>query len=96
VLPYTVRFDIETTRVERPLLLEGRARGELEGTGRWRFAASDLTVVTYEWNVQTTRPWMNLLAPVGRPVFVWSHNAVMRRGATCIARRLGATLVAAS
>jgi len=39
---------------------------------------------------------MNILAPVGRPLFVWSHNAVMRRGGTCIARRLGATLVAAS
>jgi len=27
VLPYTVGFDIETTRIERPFLLEGRASG---------------------------------------------------------------------
>jgi uncharacterized protein YndB with AHSA1/START domain len=96
VLPYTVGFDMETTRIERPALLEGRATGELEGLGRWRFAEAEHTVVTYEWNVATTRPWMNLLAPVGRPVFEWSHDAVMRRGGTGLARLLGARLVAAS
>jgi hypothetical protein len=36
---------------------------------------------------------MNLLAPVGRPVFVWSHNAVMRRGGEGLARLLGARLL---
>jgi hypothetical protein len=97
VLPYTVGFDMETTRIERPVLLEGRATGALEGLGRWRLAdGAGATVVTYEWDVVTTRPWMNLLAPVGRPVFAWSHNEVMRRGGTGLARRLGATLVAAS
>ncbi len=96
ILPYTVGFDLEATRIERPFLLEGRASGELEGTGRWRFAESDVTVVTYEWNVPTARPWMNVLAPVGRPVFVWSHNVVMRRGGECLAGRLGVRLVAAS
>jgi hypothetical protein len=96
-LPYTVRFEIETTRIERPLVLEGRATGELEGIGRWAFAERDgETVVTYEWSVRTTRPWMNVLAPVGRPVFAWSHNVVMRRGGVCLARRLDAPLVAAS
>ncbi len=97
ILPYTVRFDMQTTRIERPLVLEGRATGELEGIGRWAFAERDgETVVTYEWNVRTTRPWMNVLAPVGRPVFAWSHNVVMRRGGVCLARRLDARLVAAS
>ena len=55
-----------------------------------------MTTVTYEWVVETTRPWMNLLAPVGRPVFVWSHNAVMRRGGESLAKHLGVRLVAAS
>ena len=96
-LPYTVRFDIRTTRVEPPFALEGEARGELEGTGRWRFYEEDTTtVVTYEWDVVTKRPWMNALAPVGRPVFVWSHNVVMRWGGESLARRLGARLLAAS
>jgi hypothetical protein len=94
VLPYTVGFDIRTTRVERPLLLEGEARGELAGVGRWRFYEGDETAVTYEWAVRTTRPWMNAVAPVARPVFVWSHNTVMRWGGESLARLLGVRLLA--
>ncbi len=94
VLPYTVGFEMRTTRIERPLVLEGEARGQLEGLGRWRLYEGDATAATYEWAVRTTRPWMNLLAPVGRPVFVWSHNVVMRWGGECLARHLGARLLA--
>jgi hypothetical protein len=96
VLPYTVRFDMKTTRIERPRLLEAEARGELEGVGRWRIYDGAGTAVTYEWAVRTTRPWMNLLAPVGRPIFVWSHNVVMRWGGEDLARLLGARLLARS
>lgn len=95
-LPYTVGFDIRTTRIEPPFVLEGEARGELEGVGRWRFYEGDVTAVTYEWRVRTTRAWMNALAPIGRPVFVWSHNVVMRWGGECLAERLGVRLVAQS
>ncbi len=96
VLPYTVGFDMETTRVDPPFVLEGRATGELEGIGRWRLFEGPPTAVTYEWVVRTTRPWMNAVAPVGRPLFVWSHNVVMRRGGECLARRLGVRLVASN
>lgn len=93
VLPYTVSFDIRTVQIERPFLIEGHATGELEGVGRWRLYEGDGTAVTYEWVVRTTRPWMNVLAPVGRPVFVWSHNTVMRWGGQGLARLLGARLL---
>ena len=36
LLPYRVEFEVTTTRVEHPYLLEGHAVGELEGIGRWR------------------------------------------------------------
>ena len=36
LLPYRVGFEVTTTRVERPHLLEGDAVGELTGVGRWR------------------------------------------------------------
>jgi hypothetical protein len=36
--------------------------------------------VLYEWNVATTKPWMNLIAPIARPVFQWNHDWVMSRG----------------
>jgi len=95
-LPYPVRFQFRTDRVERPALMEGRADGELAGTGRWRLFEQDgVTAVLYEWNVQTTRAWMNALAPLARPVFGWNHDVVMRWGGEGLARRLGVRLLAA-
>ena len=67
VIPYPVRFETRITRVELPHLIEADADGELAGTGRWRFFEGRETAVTYEWNVRTTRSWMNLVAPVARP-----------------------------
>jgi hypothetical protein len=96
LLPYRVSFEVTTTRVERPHLLEGHAVGELEGTGRWRFYEQDgVTAVLYEWNVATTRPWMNRMSPLLRPVFEWNHDWVMARGGEGIAKLLGARLLAA-
>jgi hypothetical protein len=99
-LPYELEFEMRTTRVDRPRLLEGRAEGELTGAGRWRLFEQDgldgsITVVVYEWNVATTRPWMNVLAPIARPVFAWNHDWVMRNGGQGLARLLGCRLLAA-
>jgi uncharacterized protein YndB with AHSA1/START domain len=95
-LPYRVEFFIKTTRVERPRLLEGDADGELAGKGTWRlFEADGVTAVVYDWNVQTTKAWMNLLAPVARPAFKSNHDYVMRNGGEGLAELLGARLLAA-
>jgi uncharacterized protein YndB with AHSA1/START domain len=95
-LPYRLEFRSRTTRVERPHLMEGEAFGELAGEGRWRLWEGPAgTCVTYEWNVGTTRAWMNALAPVARPVFAWNHDYVMRNGAHGLARLLGAQLLLA-
>ncbi|MGZ5355016.1 MAG: SRPBCC family protein [Solirubrobacterales bacterium] len=94
-LPYKLEFTMRTTRVERPRLLEGAASGELGGTGRWRFFEQDgVTAVIYEWDVNTTRAWMNVLAPIGRPLFAVNHDYVMRNGGEGIAKLLGARLLA--
>jgi uncharacterized protein YndB with AHSA1/START domain len=95
-LPYTLEFESETTRVERPHVMEGFTRGELNGWGTWRFFEGvEGTAAVYEWNVETTKPWMNALAPLARPVFVRNHHIIMRNGAEGLARLLGARLVAA-
>jgi uncharacterized protein YndB with AHSA1/START domain len=94
-LPYSLEFDMRTTRVERPFLVEGAAQGELTGEGRWRlFEGNGTTAVTYEWVVETTERWMNLLAPLARPVFAWNHDVVMRNGGEGLARLLGVRLLA--
>ena len=95
LLPYRVEFEVTTTHVERPHLLQADAVGELTGVGRWRlFEDEGATAVLYEWNVATTRAWMNLLAPVARPVFEWNHDWVMARGGEGIANLLGCRLLA--
>jgi hypothetical protein len=95
LLPYRVEFEVTTTRIERPHLLEGDAVGELSGIGRWRlYEQNGVTAVLYEWNVATTKPWMNLLAPLARPFFEWNHDWVMARGGEGIARLLGCRLLA--
>ncbi|RMF78243.1 MAG: polyketide cyclase [Chloroflexi bacterium] len=90
-LPYTLAFDMRVTRIERPNILEGEAFGELTGTGLWEFTADDgHTMVKYTWRVRTTKTWMNILAPIARPVFAWNHNAVMQDGAVGLAKILDA------
>jgi uncharacterized protein YndB with AHSA1/START domain len=96
-LPYTLEFEFEITRVERPVVLEGRARGELAGTGVWRVYESALgTASTWEWRVATTAAWMNAFGPLARPAFAWNHHRVMRWGADGVARELGCELIAAT
>ena len=94
-LPYRLEFFVRTTKVEKPHLLEGDASGELAGIGRWRlFEQGGVTAALYEWNVRTTRAWMNLFAPFARPVFAVNHDYVMRNGGHGLATLLGARLLA--
>ena len=85
-LPYRITFNMRTTRVERHALIEGRADGELAGTGRWTLTPAVPspilagTHVRYEWIVEVTKPWMRLVAPLARPLFAWNHGKVMEWG----------------
>jgi uncharacterized protein YndB with AHSA1/START domain len=94
VVPYPVRFETRITQIEPPFLIAADADGELAGTGRWRLFDGRDTAVTYEWNVRTTRRWMNLVAPVAGPIFRWNHNVVMHQGGQGLADLLGARLLA--
>jgi len=94
ILPYKLAFDMEVTRVEAPRHLEGKASGELEGTGVWELSENaGITTVKYTWAVKTTRLWMNLLAPLARPAFAWNHDYVMKHGAEGLAKLLKADLL---
>ena len=95
-IPYAVSFEVVSTAVERPRLLEGEATGELEGAGRWRLFEDDgVTAVLFEWNVRTKKSWINALGPVAEPLLRWNHDQLMLRGGEGLARHLGARLLAA-
>ena len=89
-LPYRLTFDIRTTRIQLQVLIEGVSSGDLDGTGIWRFSREgDLTVVRYDWRVQTAKRWMNALVPVARPLFRWNHDKIMEWGRKGLVKRLG-------
>jgi hypothetical protein len=93
-LPYRLSFDMQTVRIEPPLLLEGIALGELQGRGLWQLSSErDETIVRYDWNVETTKRWMNLVAPIARPLFEWNHDVIMGWGAEGLEKRLGTSVV---
>jgi hypothetical protein len=89
-LPYRLTFNVRTVRIERPRVIEVHADGELRGVGCWQLTSTpDGTHVRYDWTVETTKPWMRLLAPVARPVFAWNHRVIMRWGLEGLRGRLG-------
>ena len=93
-LPYRLSFDMQTIRIEPPHVLEGIASGELDGRGLWRLTSEGgETVARYDWQVHTTKKWMNMLAPIARPAFNWNHDIIMGWGAEGLARRLKASVV---
>ena len=99
-LGYTLDFAIETVERVRPEYLLGVASGDLEGSGRWILSevtaagprAPVWTEVLFEWQVVATQGWMRRLAPLARPVFVLSHDHVMKGGAEGLAGHLGCRL----
>jgi hypothetical protein len=95
-IPYELEFDFTVDRVDPPCCMAGDAEGDLAGYGRWRLFEQDgVTAVLYEWEVRTTKPWMNAVGPLARPVFERNHDLVMRWGGEGLARRLGVELLAA-
>ena len=95
-IPYELEFDFAVERTEAPREMEGGATGALTGSGRWRlFEEKGVSAVLYEWNVRTTKRWMNVLGPVARPVFEYNHDVVMRWGGEGLAGQLDSNLLAA-
>jgi uncharacterized protein YndB with AHSA1/START domain len=81
-LPYRLAFKITVTKIERPQLIEGVASGDLEGLGRWKLTEDSerSTRVEYLLRARSTKPWMNMAAPLLGWFFRWNHNRVMNSG----------------
>ncbi|MEX0795732.1 MAG: SRPBCC family protein [Acidimicrobiia bacterium] len=96
-LLYSMRFVTTTVEIQRPSRIHALVRGDLVGTGTYLLEGDEnRTQVRFVWSVSTTKTWMNLFAPLARPVFVWAHQRVMQRGAVAMAKHLGATLLSTS
>ena len=55
--------------------------GDLVGKGSWTFTdAPGGTRMYIIWEVATTKAWMNILGPLLRPIFVYNHKSIMRKG----------------
>ncbi len=59
-----------------------RASGDLNGVAIMDFKSANKhrTIVRISWQVKTTKPWMNVLAPALRKVFTRNHHLMMKRG----------------
>lgn len=91
-LPYKLQFDSQVEKIDKLSRIELRAFGELDGKGVWQFSDEGLsTRLRYDWTVFTTKRWMNVLAPVARPLFRWNHDVIMRWGEEGLKTRLGNT-----
>ena len=88
-LPYKLSFDLELVALDHHRRIEGKAFGDLSGLGIWTFESQgDMTYVRYDWSVSTTKKWMNLFAPIARPLFSWNHDKVMDAGYEGLLSRL--------
>jgi Polyketide cyclase / dehydrase and lipid transport. len=93
-LPYKLEFDAELMAAREPEYIRIRATGDLEGFGVWTLKQEgSVAHVRYVWRVNANKRWMNALAPLIRPAFVWNHDQVMREGAKGLSNALGAPLV---
>lgn len=93
-LYYQMSFDMKALEIDLPNRAHYLVRGDLIGTGTYLLHQDrGNTVVRFLWQVSTTQRWMNLLAPLAKPVFVWAHGAVMREGAKAMADHLGERLL---
>jgi hypothetical protein len=81
-LPYSLTYSLEVLEAEeyRHILL--RSTGDLVGTGRWAFAELEPGTVQalYYWDVATTNPILNLIAPLARGALARNHQQVMANG----------------
>ena len=80
-LGYSLKLDVETTESNPPHYLKTVSRGNLEGTGEWTFEQQgDTTHATWIWTVESQHRLLNLLEPIAKSLFAWSHNDASRKG----------------
>jgi uncharacterized protein YndB with AHSA1/START domain len=92
----TLRLQVRTIEVDRPLRVRSIVRGDLVGTGTYHLENHPSgTRVRFHWYVATTKGWMDKVARFARPAFSYAHKQVMYLGCEAMAKHLGAKLLMA-
>lgn len=94
-LRYRLSYIGLVTEVSEPDSGRFETEGDLVGTGRFTLEPrAGGTHLRLDWRVETPKIWMRLLAPLAKPLFVWSHHRLMTDFARGLAQatsgRLGA------
>jgi hypothetical protein len=73
-------LEVREAEEYRHILL--RSTGDLVGTGRWEFSETEpgSTKDLYFWDVATTNPILNLVAPLAKRELARNHEQVMANG----------------
>lgn len=81
-LPYSLTYSLEVLEAEQDRHILLRSTGDLVGTGRWKFAETTpaITEAVYYWDVATTNPILNLIAPLAKGALARNHEQVMANG----------------
>jgi hypothetical protein len=88
-LLYSFTFTIRSKVVDPPHYLEADADGDLVGRGVWRLRqVGEITDIRFDWEVRTSKWWMNMIAPFARFLFAWNHAGVMKAGETALRKLL--------
>ena len=81
-LPYSLNYALEVLESEeyRHILLG--STGDLVGSGRWAFSEVEprISQAVYYWDVATTNPILNLIAPLAKNALARNHERVMANG----------------
>lgn len=89
-LPYSLHVRLHK-QIEDPQagILRTRLTGDLEGWSSWSVEALHTgCTLRFEEEVVTTKPIMNALTPVARPLFRLNHFLMMRHGERGLRRML--------
>ena len=80
-LPYTLELAFEITECSYPESFALVVCGDFEGGCRCRVAESPGSVeLEFDWRVEVRKPLVRYTSWLLRPLFIWNHKWVMRKG----------------
>ena len=80
-LPYTIRWESQTTESRYPHGFTIVARGDFDGRGIWTFEQHGPFVdITYDWRLRAEKPLLRNLSFLLKPLFEANHRWAMAQG----------------